>query len=174
MKIGNIKNWSTEKIASRVLYLLIGLSVLVFAAFYLIGFNRPYEEDPNFNAPMLTDLLLVFMYLLVLVTMAIAAWAVVRSLRYHRKEESMENGVPTAKISYATVIITAISLVLTFIFGSSSTMSINGHPYSDAFWLKTADMFVNTSIILMLLAVAAVIYGATKYYRRNNKNDVHA
>ena len=53
-----------RKLPSRVLYVLSGVTVLVFALFWLVGFNRPYDEDGNFNAPLFTDVLLVLMLLL--------------------------------------------------------------------------------------------------------------
>ena len=46
-----------ERIARWVFLALIVLTAIVFGAFYLIGFNRPYADDPNFNAPLLTNVL---------------------------------------------------------------------------------------------------------------------
>ena len=65
MKLHNIAHWPTERISQRVLYLLIALTVMVFALFYFVAYDRPFADDPSFNAPLFTDLLLVFMLLLV-------------------------------------------------------------------------------------------------------------
>lgn len=45
-------------------------------------------------------------------------------------------------------------------------MKINGADYTDTFWLKASDMFVATSLLMIVAAIAAVIYGATKYIRK--------
>ena len=43
---------------------LVAVSAVVFALFWLIGYDMPYEEDADFNAPLLTDALLGYVYLL--------------------------------------------------------------------------------------------------------------
>jgi hypothetical protein len=49
-------------------------------------------------------------------------------------------------------------------------MLINGANYTDTFWLKVSDMFVTSSIVLLLVAIAVTAFGATRYYRKKNKN----
>ena len=93
-------------------------------------------------------------------------WSVLRTLKVRGKSESVDNNIPTRKISYAVVLTTLASLLLFFFAGSSRPMTVNGVSYTDGFWLKTADMFVVTGSMLIVLAVAAVIFGATRYYRK--------
>lgn len=50
MKIESVKQWSTEKISQYILYVLVGLIVLIFILFYLIGFDLPFLDNPAFNA----------------------------------------------------------------------------------------------------------------------------
>lgn len=73
------KLWSTEKRSSRVLYALVGLIIIVFALFWLIGFDRPFDDDPNFNSPLFTDALLIVTALIFLFGVGLAVWSVVRS-----------------------------------------------------------------------------------------------
>ena len=61
-----LKQQSAERISKRVFIALLAVIAVVFVAFYLIGFNRPYADDPNFNEPLLTDVVLVFMFLILL------------------------------------------------------------------------------------------------------------
>ena len=45
----------TGLIAARtqyVLYALIALIVLLFGLFFLVGFDTPYDENPDYNAPL--------------------------------------------------------------------------------------------------------------------------
>ncbi|MDE7118241.1 MAG: hypothetical protein K2O61_06340, partial [Bacteroidaceae bacterium] len=47
-----------EKISKITLWALIGVSILVMALFLLVGYDTPYEENPKFVNPQLTDLLI--------------------------------------------------------------------------------------------------------------------
>ena len=56
-------NKSAEQISQKVFRLMIGLAVLVFGLFYLIGYDLPFDENPDFNAPLFTDVLIFLMWL---------------------------------------------------------------------------------------------------------------
>lgn len=172
LKFIPFKELNTEGVSSRILYILIGLVALVFAAFYLIGYGTPYEEDPSFNAPLFTDVLIYFMILLIIATIAVSVWSVIRSVKNRSKSDDITNGVPASKITLYTVVLLVASFLITFIFGSSTPLKINGGMYNNTFWLKFTDMFVNTSIIMLLAAVGCVVYGMTRYNRKmKNKEE---
>lgn len=42
-----IKKLKPEKMSTRVLYALVALTVLVFGAFFFIGYDTPFEETRN-------------------------------------------------------------------------------------------------------------------------------
>lgn len=169
MKIKDIRSWSAEKISQRVFYVLIALSVLVFGLFFLLGYDMPFEENPDFNAPLFTDALIVLMWLFLLIAIVVAVFAVVKANRYAGKEAEKVNGIPAGKIFRLTWMGTLLLLMLAFVCGSSAPMLINGENYDDWFWVKASDMFVLSSIGLLVIAVAAVLYGATKYIRKERK-----
>ena len=56
--------------------------------------------------------------------------------------------------------------VLTFLLGGSDPMLINGENYADWLWLKLSDMFVITSLLMLLAGIGAVCFGATRYIRK--------
>lgn len=161
--------WATEKISQMVLYIIIGISAIVFALFYLVGYNMQSVENPSFNAPLLTDALLILMIVLLIVAAIIGVAAVVIGLKKRDSGDKVINGVPAAKISMLTFGITFVLLLATFIFGSTDSMMINGHQFTDVIALKLTDMFVQTSIIMIVLAVCAVIFGYTRYIRKGKK-----
>lgn len=161
MKFKIIKNFP-----SRVLYILVGIIVLVFAMFWLIGYDRPYDEDPNFNAPLFTDLLLVSMLLILLFAIATAVWSIWRSFKVAGKGEKYSNNIPVRKIGVIVAVGTFAVMLLTFLLGSSTPMTINGAKYDDVLGLKISDMFVSTSLLMILAAIVTVIYGSTKYIRK--------
>ena len=158
-----------ERISQRVLYVIVALSAIVFLAFYLIGFDAPFAADSSFNAPLLTDVLLGFMWFLFAVTLIVSVVAVVRGVRRANQNEGVTNGIPARKITYITYGATALILLLTFVCGSTQAMVVNGQNFADTFWLRMSDMFVNSSLLLLVLAAGVVIFGATRYYRKEHR-----
>lgn len=169
MKLKEIKNWSAEKISLRIFFVLTGFSVLLFLLFFLVGFDLPYIFDPDFNAPLFTDPLLIFMELLLFAALAITGYSVWRGHKCSPTTEKVVNNVPAAKISRITWIGTFACLAITFGIGSTATMVINGRNFEDTLWLRLSDMFVWTSLILLAIAIATVCYGGTKYIRKSKE-----
>lgn len=166
MKRALFHNRSTERISQYVLYAMVSLTALLFALFWIVGYNRPFADDPNFVEPLFTNALLLFMLLLFVAAVAVAVWSVSRSLKKRGKSERMDNNIPVKMIAYGVVGLTFLLLIITFLLGSSSSMQVNGRVFSDVFWLKMSDMFVNTSLAMILIAAGAVIFGLTRYYRK--------
>ena len=162
----NIRKWPTERISQRVLYLLTGLAAVVFALFYLVGYDTPSDEVPGFNAPLFTNAVIILMWLLLALACAVTAFAAVRAVKASSKKDQTQNGIPTRRLAYGIAGGTVALLVLTFLLGSGSAMAINGVQYKEVFWLKATDMFINTSLVLIAVAIAAVIFGATRYNRK--------
>lgn len=163
------KTWRdtpADKIAGRVLIALVAATAVLFAAFFLVGFDAPFADDSNFNAPILTDALLVFVYLLIAVAVAVAVVAMVRGLRLRNKTDMVVNGIPAARIARGSATLLVTTLAVAFALGSSSPLSINGVDYTDAFWLKATDMFIYTSAVLLLVAVGAMGYGLSGHNRK--------
>lgn len=159
-------NWPTEKISNTVLYTIVGVVSVVFLLFYLVGYNTPSMENPTFNAPLLTDALLILMIVLLAVSIIVGVVAVIKGLRKRDPGDKTVNGVPAARISLITFGLTFFILLVTFIFGSTDSMMINGHQFTDAVALKITDMFVQTSLVMIVLAIVAVIFGYTRYIRK--------
>ena len=166
----NLKNrfakLAEERISQRVLYVLIGIVALVFVLFFSVGFYAPFAENPAFNAPLLTDALIVFMWILLGLTVLVMLLSVFHTVKTISVKQRVVNGIPTYKITIAVFGTTFLCLVLSFVFGSSDSMVINGTTYADNFWLKASDMFVTSSLVLLLAAIGASVFGATRYYRK--------
>ena len=166
----NLKNrfakLAEERISQRILYVLIGVIALVFVLFFSVGFYTPFAGDPSFNAPLFTDVLLIFMWILFGLAVFAMVLSLIHSARTISGKQRVVNGIPTYKITIAVFGTTFLCLVLSFLFGSSDSMVINGTTYADKFWLKASDMFVTSSLVLLLAAIGASVFGATRYYRK--------
>ncbi len=174
MKVPDIRRWSAERISRRVLYILVGTTVVLFAAFRFVGFDMPYLDNPDFNAPLLTGVLVWFMSLLVVVAFAVTVCSAVSGMRKSRDEARVVNGVPAARIAWTTAGGTLVLIIVTLALGSTDALVVNGASYTDTFWLRVADMFVNTSLIMTVIAIIAVAFGATRYIRKKEKDGADA
>ena len=159
---------SAEQVSQRIFYILISLAVLVFGLFFLVGYDMPFEENPDFNAPLFTDVLIGLMWLFLVGGIGLAIYSMWKDYRGSRSE-AVVNGVPVRRIFRITWIGLLALLVLTFALGSSAPMLINGENYADWLWLKLSDMFVITSLLMLLAGMGAVIFGATRYIRKVKK-----
>lgn len=157
---------TSEKVSTLALYLLVALTVVLFGAFFLIGYDTPYEDDPSFNAPVLTDAVLVFIYLLVFATLALTVASVIAGIKVRGKSQGVVNNIPSAKITWGTAALLAASMLVTFLSGSPDPVTVNGIKYADTFWLKATDMFINTSFVLLAVAVCGVVFGLSGYNRK--------
>lgn len=169
LQFSGIRHLGAEAVSQRVFYALLALSVVVFALFFLVGYDKPFEENPDFNAPLFTDALIGLMVLLLVGAVALAVASVVSAYRKNGRQEERVNGVPEGKIFRFTWLGTLLLLVLTFALGSSEPMLVNGAYYADWLWLKLSDMLVVSSVVLLLVAVGAVAFGATRYIRKERK-----
>ncbi len=142
------------------------LIAVVFAMFWLIGYDKPYNEDPNFNAPLFTDLLLITTILVLVGAVAVAVWSVVRSLKTTGRGERISNNIPVRRIGTIVAVGTFTVMLLTFLLGSSAPMTINGGTYDDSLGLKASDMFISTSLLMIAIAIAAVLFGSYKTIRK--------
>ena len=159
---------SAEQVSQRIFYILIALAVLLFGLFFLVGYDMPFEENPDFNAPLFTDVLIGLMWLFLVGGIGLAIYSMWKDYRGSRSE-AVVNGVPVRRIFRITWIGLLALLVLTFALGSSAPMLINGENYADWLWLKLSDMFVITSLLMLLAGMGAVIFGATRYIRKVKK-----
>ena len=138
----------------KLLYILTALTALVFVLFWTVGYSTPYDENPDQNAPLLTDAVLVLAYLYIVAAIAVTVWAVVRTTRSDTTRGTV-NGVPTRRIARIVAGGTVLLLVVTFLLTPSTPITVNGAAYADTLWLKASGMFVNTSIAMAAIAVAA-------------------
>lgn len=166
----NRRRWlSADRLAGRVLALLIAMTALMFGAFFVVGYDMPYAEDPGFNAPLLTDTLLGYTYVLCAVAVAVAVVSMVRGAALHGGSRYETNGVPSGRIALGVALLLVVTLALTFAFGSSEPLPVNGRVYGDELWLKLTDMFIGTSAVLGLVAIALVAVGMSGLNRRTGR-----
>lgn len=115
------------------------------------------------------DMLLYVVYLLLAVVTAAAVWSAAHGVRTHEKTKEPTRGVPAAAIAWGAAALLVVTMVVTFLLGSSEPLLINGQWFKDAFWLKLTDMFLWTALLLLLLAAVGVVIGSSGLSRTNKR-----
>ena len=106
---------------------------------------------------MFVEILLVLMYVLLTLAVVATVFSIVRTVKVRGKDFGVSNGVPAMRIALTTFGLLLILLALTFLAGSDAPLLINGEEYADGLWLKISDMFINSSLILLLICSVLVI-----------------
>ena len=157
-----------ERISQYVLYGLVGYAVIQFVAFFLLGYNTPYWKNESLNAPLLTDTLLGLIYAMVIATVVLVIASGLHSYKTHQGSAAVINNIPARKISISVALLTICTLVGGFLLSSTDPMTVNGETYSSWWGLKITGTLVIAIYVLLLTAIGAALFGATRYYRKRN------
>ena len=110
-----------------------------------------------FVSPLVADIMLWLMYIAVAAALIVTVVSVLKTVRLRTKDEEVVNGVPRTRMAWIVGIAFLLCLVLTFLLGSSEPVRTNGKLFTDTFWLKATDMFIYTSLILIIGCFAGVV-----------------
>ena len=111
----------------------------------------------SFVSPFIADIMLWLMYIAIVVAVIVTIVSMARTVRLRTKDEEVVNGVPRTRMAWIVIVAFLLCLVLTFLFGSSEPVKTNGELFTDTFWLKAADMFIYTSLILIIGCFVGVV-----------------
>ena len=111
----------------------------------------------SFVSPFIADIMLWLMYITIVVAVIVTIVSMARTVRLRTKDEEVVNGVPRTRMAWIVIVAFLLCLVLTFLLGSSEPVKTNGELFTDTFWLKAADMFIYTSLILIIGCFVGVV-----------------
>ena len=117
-------------VSHLVFYIIIAFFTLLFLLFRFVGFDIPYEDNPDYNAPLLTSLLITSMLVLVAGTLALSVWSFVRKARMNKGDNRIVNNIPVHRITLGVTIGTAALLLITFLCSSTDTLTVNGSRFA--------------------------------------------
>jgi uncharacterized membrane protein len=110
-----------------------------------------------FVSPLIADIMLWLMYIAVVVALVVTVVSVAKTVRLRTKDDEVVNGVPRTRMAWVVGVAFLLCLVLTFVLGSSEPVKTNGELFTDTFWLKATDMFIYTSLILIIGCFVGVV-----------------
>ncbi len=102
------------------------------------------------------DIIIIAMYVLLALTTGVSLWSAWNGVRTHQRRQS-------TRIGYIIAASVALLLLLTYVFGSTRPLLSNGVVFDNPLWLRLADMFIYSSLIL--IAVCSVVVVIAKFRR---------
>ena len=150
-----------EKISKITLWALIGVSIVVMALFLLIGYDTPYEENPKFNDPQLTDLLIVWTYILIIATAVATIGAVIYGFvsgGNKSKNEDVGMASKAGLMAWGTFIVSVVIGIVVGIAGKDEVLLINGKDWNDPTDIILTDTSMISILILTIVTIAATVF----------------
>ena len=166
MKKNKLKIKDNKRLANISLRVLCLLTLVIFSLFFLVGYDMPSLTKEGMVEPLLTNTVLVFTYIVLFLSIAIAVWSLIKEFLLGAQLPSVQNGIKVKLIRNSTFISVPTLLILFFLLGSSSPLKVNGIAFNNAFWLKASDMFISVSILLLFIGIVCATWGTIKIYRR--------
>lgn len=156
-----------EKISNYVLYGVCAVIVLCFALFMGIGYDN--MDDAGHTAPLLTDLIMVLMYLLGLATACLMVWSLVVGARSTAGTNEMEStGIPGGKVTMATFGITVLSIVVGVVLGiGEPDFTTTSGVFTPGYMVTMVDAFMWSMYILAFVSVVAVVVASSGIMTKN-------
>ncbi|RHU29332.1 MULTISPECIES: hypothetical protein [Parabacteroides] len=146
-----------RKISSWTLLISSIISIVVLGMFYAGGVVDPSVE---MKEPIYTGLLLnwtsILFFVTIISTVIFALWQFTSLLKTSPK---------SALASLIVVVLFAAVLFITYSMGDATPLTglnADSQAYNIPFWLKITDMWINSTIVLMVLIIIAVAAGSVK------------
>mgnify|MGYP000018239402 FL=1 len=146
-----------RKMSSWTLLVVSLISIVVLGMFFGGGITTPGEEMKEY---VYTGLLLNWttgLFFVTIVCMVLfAIWQFVNLLKVNPKSAVAALGVVVAFVAM---------LFITYSIGDGTPLqglNADSQKYNTVGWLKITDMWINSSIVLMVLIIIAVVAGSVK------------
>lgn len=156
----------TEKLSRTVLNACIAVILIVFAFFFMYGYDNPMGD---YNEPKCTEAVIYLMYVLIGFTAVLAVWSAIKSIK-DGMGASGENlsGVPGGKISFISVVLLVGSLAVGLLtnLNEPDFTAADGNVTSGAM-VSVVDMFIISIYILMAVAAIAVVVNMSGIVKKN-------
>ena len=149
-----------DKVSKITLWAGMGISIVILLLFFVVGYDRPFEENPKFTDPMLTDALLIWTYFLVFAAIVVTVWSLIHGATTKGTGTMKESGLiaKSGPIAWSICIVSLIlGAVLGFI-GKDENMLINGKDWNNPFDIIITDMSLVSIIVLLVVTIIATVY----------------
>ena len=109
------------------------------------------------EAPLYVDVVIIAVYVLLAVALVASFYAAWHGVRTHSRQRSPLDLRHASAITYGSLALPVVCLFITYCLASTDPLTINGHLFADTFWLRVTDMFIYTSILLIVVCSVIVL-----------------
>ncbi|KKB52339.1 MAG: hypothetical protein ACK5N4_20740 [Parabacteroides gordonii] len=146
-----------RKMSSWTLLIVSVISLVVLGMFYAGGV---VDASVEMKEPIYTGLLInwtsVLFFVTIISTILFALWQFITLLQTNAK---------SAITSLVVVVVFAAILFITYSMGDATPlggMNADSQKYNIPLWLKVTDMWIMSTAVLMILIIAAVVWGSVR------------
>lgn len=154
------------KLASYVYYVLMVISVVIFALFFCVGFGN-MESLPTgyFRSPQYTDWLLYWTYALIAVTIVLTLIGAVMSFI---AGNSIDSNIPKwgKALTNVGLWLFVPCFIIAWIAADKSPVRTGTGIYDVAMWLQATDAMMYTIYVLMVVTLVGIIISLTGIFKR--------
>ena len=147
-----------EKLSNIALFASIGVGLVCFVLFFLVDYNN-MDFDGVHVSPALTDLVLILIYALFVLTAGLAIWSLVRGATINSGNTGPNpTGIASGKITLCTwgAVLAALVIGLIAGLGEEDYTTVSGVTTSGGM-VTVVDMFLWAIYILAFITIVAVI-----------------
>ena len=155
---------TTEKISQWLLGVLMAVGVLAFILFFAIGFGVPYEENPKYNAPALTDLVMIVIIVYIILAIIATIWSVIKQMLKGNDSSIKETGLAgsTGLISAIVLVASVVIGIIVGIINKDEHLLINGKDWNVPSEIILTDACCVSIGILAVVTIIALVAGLVK------------
>lgn len=165
MKKNNVHKKPTERISHLFMYVMMGIIAFVFLLYYLVGYNAPAAWDEKYNSPLLTDLVIFLMMILLVGALIAVSCSKLLSLRKNQAP-AVVNGIHGKRVTWCVTGGVIAILAVTCLALPTDRLFVNGEAFDDALWLHVTNMFVASSLVLIVVGLCAIVFGMFQNKRK--------
>ena len=140
-----------EKISKITLWVLMGISAVIFILYFVVGFDNPYEEKPKMNDPQFLDVVLIWGIVLTIATLILM---LVSFFMYVKEYGFNKSYIYTWGLPIVTLAIgAAVGMA-----NKDERMLINNEDWNIPSDIIITDACIVSIAILAVITIGAIIY----------------
>lgn len=155
---------NTEKLTGWILKALMAVGIIGFILFFAVGFGTPYEENPKYNAPTLTDLVMILIIVYVVIAIVATIWSAVMAMLKGNDSTVKDTGIAgsTGLISVVLFVASIVIGIIVGIINKGEHLLINGKDWNVPSEIILTDTCCVSIAILMIVTIVVLVAGMFK------------
>ena len=148
-----------EKLSNKILYTLFAVSAVIVVLFFAVGYNRPWEENPTMEDPMLLDVLLWWTIILCIGGFGCLIWSFCKYVKDWGFQKSYI-------YTWGLPIVSAVIGIIVGVINKDEVLLINGERWNMPSDIILSDMCIVAIGILLVITIGTVIYSLVRDYKK--------